>query len=122
MQAIEFEAIPEQHTIRIPEDIPDGVPLRVLLLWESPLESDTDFKNLFASVTEGLTDEDLSRPRDLAREETEWVSDRYQRLVGASEIWSTTCAPGWMPPATMMTSRSRAWWPWSWTPRRPSGN
>jgi hypothetical protein len=36
MQAIEFEAIPEQHTIRIPEDIPDGVPLRVLLLWESP--------------------------------------------------------------------------------------
>jgi hypothetical protein len=72
MQAIEFEAIPEQHTIRIPEDIPDGIPLRVLLLWESPLESDTDFKNLFASVTEGLTDEDLSRPRDLGREETEW--------------------------------------------------
>lgn len=72
MQAIEFEATPEQHTIRLPDGIPDGIPLRVLLLWEPPRKSDQDLKSLFASVTEGLTDEDLSRPRDLGREEIEW--------------------------------------------------
>ena len=32
MQAIEFEATTFQHTIRIPEYIPDGVKFRVLLL------------------------------------------------------------------------------------------
>ncbi|WP_295393464.1 hypothetical protein [uncultured Thiodictyon sp.] len=72
MQAIEFEAIPDRHTIRLPEGIPDGIPLRVLLLWETPREPDADLKSLFASVTEGLTEEDLTRPRDFGREETEW--------------------------------------------------
>lgn len=32
MQAIEFEATAFQHTIRIPEYIPDGVKFQVLLL------------------------------------------------------------------------------------------
>ena len=34
MQAIEFEATVEQHTIRVPDHIPDGVTVRVLLLLE----------------------------------------------------------------------------------------
>ena len=72
MQAIEFETIPQQHTIHLPDNVPDGVMMRVLLLWEpSPLLT-TDIKSLFASVTEGLTDEDLTRIEDLGREEPSW--------------------------------------------------
>ncbi|WP_296697479.1 hypothetical protein [Thiocapsa sp. UBA6158] len=72
MQAIEFEAIPEQHRIKVPDGVPDGIPLRVVLLWESPGAPETDLKRLFASVTEGLTDEDLQRAGDLGREDPEW--------------------------------------------------
>lgn len=32
MQAIEFEATTFKHTIRVPDSVPDGVALRVLLL------------------------------------------------------------------------------------------
>lgn len=32
MQAIEFEAIAQHHTLRLPEQVPDGVRLRVLVL------------------------------------------------------------------------------------------
>jgi hypothetical protein len=72
MQAIEFEAIPEQHRIRVPDGVPDGVRLRVVLLWEAPGKPELDLKRLFASVTEGLTDEDLKRPGDLGRGDSEW--------------------------------------------------
>lgn len=34
MQAIEFEAIAQQHIMQIPDQVPDGVRLRVLLLLE----------------------------------------------------------------------------------------
>jgi hypothetical protein len=69
MNAIEFDALPEQRNIRLPAEVPDGVRLRVLLLWEQPGTSNGDLKALFASATEGLTDEDLDRPRDLGRDE-----------------------------------------------------
>jgi len=72
MQAIEFDAIPEQHHIKVPDGVPEGVPLRVVLLWESPGAPEADLKRLFASVTEGLTDEDLKRPGDLGRGDPEW--------------------------------------------------
>ncbi len=32
MQAIEFEAIAHQHMLRLPDQVPDGIKLRVLLL------------------------------------------------------------------------------------------
>ena len=32
MQAIEFEAIAHQHMLRLPNQVPDGIKLRVLLL------------------------------------------------------------------------------------------
>ena len=35
MQAIEFEAVPKHHMIRVPDGIPDNVPLRVLLLLDA---------------------------------------------------------------------------------------
>ena len=72
MQAIEFDAIPQNHTIQVPESIPDGVCLRVVLLWETTLPTGDQFKALFASVTEGLADEDLKRPKDSGREGVEW--------------------------------------------------
>jgi hypothetical protein len=34
MRAIEFEAVAKQHMVRLPEQVPDGVQLRVLLLME----------------------------------------------------------------------------------------
>ncbi|MBK1619301.1 hypothetical protein CKO42_12810 [Lamprobacter modestohalophilus] len=68
MNAIEFDALPEQRSIHLPEEVPDGVRLRVVLLWEQPGTKGDDLKTLFASTTEGLTDEDLERPRDLGRD------------------------------------------------------
>ena len=38
MRAIEFEAIPHQHSIHLPEQIPDGVKLRVLVLLDDAAE------------------------------------------------------------------------------------
>lgn len=72
MKAIEFDTLPEQRNIRVPEEVPDGVRLRVVLLWEPPEAGDSDLKTLFASATEGLTDEDLARPRDLGRGDHQW--------------------------------------------------
>jgi hypothetical protein len=72
MKAIEFDILPEQRNIRVPEEVPDGVRLRVVLLWEPPEATGSDFKTLFASATEGLTDEDLARPRDLGRDDHQW--------------------------------------------------
>ena len=73
MQAIEFDAVPEQHNIRVPDGVPDGVPVRDVLLWEPPAdEDDAALKRLIASVTEGLTDADLERPRDMGRRDQEW--------------------------------------------------
>lgn len=74
MPAIEFETIAHGHTIRIPDTVPDGVRLWVrLLLDEEPATAaGGDLKALLASMTEGLTDEDLSRPREFGRELPEW--------------------------------------------------
>jgi hypothetical protein len=71
MQAIEFEATAHNHIIRIP----DGVPMRVLLLVDdkalSPPSSD-NLKMLLTTVTEGLNNTDFERIRDFGREQPEW--------------------------------------------------
>ena len=74
MQAIEFQTVAEQHNIRVPEEVPDGVPIRVVLLWDQQTCADEDLKALFASTTEGLTDEDLARPVDFGRPDASWDS------------------------------------------------
>ncbi|MEI7841946.1 MAG: hypothetical protein WCI39_02845 [Gallionellaceae bacterium] len=76
MHAIEFETVSHQHTIRLPDSIPDGVSLRVLLLSQAPLSkpSDRNLKVLLASVVEGMTDADIARPHDMGRETSEWAS------------------------------------------------
>lgn len=76
MHAIEFEATSHQHTIRLPDSVPDGVHLRVLLLSKAPLANpiDLNLKVLLASIAEGMTEEDTARSRDLGREVPEWAS------------------------------------------------
>lgn len=72
MRAIEFEAMTHQHMIRIPDSIPDGMTVRVLvLLNDLPMPQKGDLKMLLSGLTEGLTEEDLSRSRDMGRE-SEW--------------------------------------------------
>ena len=49
-----------KHTIRLPDSIPDGVRLRVLLLSEAPLAKPVvhNLKAVLASIAEGLTEAD----------------------------------------------------------------
>ncbi len=64
MQAIEFEATPYQHTIRIPDHIPDGVALRVLLLVDdaaTPIPTDEQWKALLTAMPDVGQDEDFAR-------------------------------------------------------------
>lgn len=73
MQVIEFEATAVNHTIHLPDSVPDGVNLQVLVLLDEIDETvatphKTDLKTLLAGITEGLTDEDLARPYDVGRE------------------------------------------------------
>jgi hypothetical protein len=68
MQATEPEAIPEQHL----NEVSDGV-------------TETDLQRLVASVTEGLTDEDLERAEDPGGETRDDGTDRDQHRVGAAE-------------------------------------
>jgi hypothetical protein len=68
MKAIEFETVSRQHSVRLPDCIPDGTRMRVLLLLEDHAPAgppeDGDLKDLLAGLTEGLTEEDLLRPLD----------------------------------------------------------
>lgn len=75
MQAIEFEATAHNHTIRIPDNVPDGVLMRVLLLVDDNVvtqHSDNPIKNLLTSVAEGLNNTDFERLHDFTRQQPEW--------------------------------------------------
>ena len=72
----EFESTSHQHTIRLPDSVPGGVPLRVLVLTEAPPAKlvDRNLKALFASIAEGMTEADTERSPDLGRKATECAS------------------------------------------------
>ena len=58
MKAIELEATVEHHAIRLPETIPDGTHVRVLVLMDdapAPPANGGDLKQLLAGLTEGLS-------------------------------------------------------------------
>jgi hypothetical protein len=77
MKAIEIETTVEQHSIRLPESIPDGTRLRVLLLLEEPQISTADgddLKALLTGLTEGLSAADLERQHDWGRGAPQWGS------------------------------------------------
>ncbi|NOS87692.1 MAG: hypothetical protein HOP34_03985 [Methylococcaceae bacterium] len=72
MLAIEFEATAHNHIIRIPDNIPDGVLMRVLLLVNDPVEIQNpshDLKNLLTEVAEGLEESDFERIHNFGREQ-----------------------------------------------------
>jgi hypothetical protein len=69
MQAIEFEATTFQHTIRIPDTIPDGVSLRVLLLVdEAKTNFDSHWKNLLGTMPNVGNDTDFARESNAKRQ------------------------------------------------------
>ncbi len=49
-QQIEFEAIPFQHTVRIPDYIPDGVSVRVILSFDDAVANKKPRQNWKASI------------------------------------------------------------------------
>lgn len=70
MQAIEFEATTFQHAIRVPDTIPDGMMLRVLLLVDDntsnqTTEPDEHSKNVLASMRDVGDDKEFSRSAPL---------------------------------------------------------
>lgn len=79
MQAFEFEATPYQHTIRIPDEVPDGVSIRVLLLVDekktkkAPYSGKSHWKSLLAAMPNVGSDEDFERSPDYGRDIT-WDS------------------------------------------------
>jgi hypothetical protein len=81
MQAIEFEATAHDHFIRIPDTAPDGVPLRVILLVDEPVEktptADDKWKALLSSMPDVGADEDFLSQKDYGRENIKPVSAPY---------------------------------------------
>ena len=68
MQALEFEATPYQHTIRIPDEVPDGVSIRVLLLIdEKKPKNESHWKSLLAAMPNVGSDDDFARSQDYGR-------------------------------------------------------
>ena len=65
MQAIEFEATTFQHTIRVPDSVPDGVSVRIVLSFDDTKTKNDDDnsrrKNLLASMPNVGRDEDFTR-------------------------------------------------------------
>lgn len=72
MQAIEFEATAHNHIIRIPDNVPDGVLMRVLLLVNESTKitepTENQWKNLLSSMPDVGTDDDFVRAKEYSRE------------------------------------------------------
>ena len=70
MQAIEFEATTFQHTVHIPDYIPDGVLVRVVLSFDETniknVENQSQ-KSLLASLPNVGTSEDFARDNETQR-------------------------------------------------------
>lgn len=73
-QHIEFETTTFQHTIRIPDTIPDGVSVRIVLSFDdTPINHARDndhWKNLLGTMPNVGNDDDFTRPIDYGREQT----------------------------------------------------
>ena len=69
MQTIEFETTAFQHTVRIPDTVPDGVLVRVVLSFDdtapkNTLSNKSHWKNLLGAMSNEGSDEDFSRSTD----------------------------------------------------------
>ena len=69
MQTIEFETTAFQHTVRIPDTVPDGVLVRVVLSFDDTapkktLSNKSHWKNLLGAMSNEGSDEYFSRSTD----------------------------------------------------------
>ena len=69
MKTIEFETTAFQHTVRIPDTVPDGVLVRVVLSFDdtapkNTLSNKSYWKNLLGAMSNVGSDEDFSRSTD----------------------------------------------------------
>lgn len=64
MQAIEFEAVPKHHMIRVPDGIPDNIPLRVLLLLDTQETAKTAVRATDSKYETFAVDKIFIPPRD----------------------------------------------------------
>ena len=72
-QQIEFEAMPFQHTVRIPDSIPDGIIVRVVLSFddeEIKNDQQNNWKDLLGGMPNVGNDDDFARATDYGREIT----------------------------------------------------
>lgn len=76
MKALEVTVTPHNHMVTLPADIPNGHPVRLVILFdeENSAHHEGDIKDLLSSVTEGLTSDDLQRLHDTGREQPQWHS------------------------------------------------
>jgi len=75
MKVVEFETKTYNKVLHLPEGIPDGKKVRVLLLYNDEEIEDNnkkDIKSQLITLTEGLSEEDLARQKDTGREDIEW--------------------------------------------------
>ncbi|MDA8119730.1 MAG: hypothetical protein M0Z85_06700 [Gammaproteobacteria bacterium] len=74
MRALEFESVTHNHSVPVPENIPDGTPVKVVVLTQAASTEDRQrtFKGLLCEVAQGLTDADLERSRETGRAIPEW--------------------------------------------------
>jgi hypothetical protein len=75
MKVVEFETKTYNKVLHLPEGIPDGKKVRVLLLYNDEEIEDNnkkDIKSQLITLTEGLSEEDLARHKDTGREDIEW--------------------------------------------------
>ena len=69
MQTIEFETTAFQHTVRIPDTIPDGVLVRIVLSFDDAAQKNTlsnksHWENLLGAMPNVGSNEDFSRSTD----------------------------------------------------------
>lgn len=76
MKALEVTVTPHNHMVKLPMDIPNGQPVRLVILIDEGNQSEPegDIKELLSTVAEGLTNDDLRRVNDIGREQPRWHS------------------------------------------------
>jgi len=74
MKALEVTVTPHNHMVELPADIPNGHPVRLVILIdeENRFQPAEDIKELLSSVAEGMTSDDLQRVNDTGREQPQW--------------------------------------------------
>ncbi|MFW5771147.1 MAG: hypothetical protein ACOCX9_06900 [Spirochaetota bacterium] len=76
MKVVEFETKTYNKVLHLPDGIPEGKKVRVLLLYNDD-EIDNrkqKIKSQLTTLTEGLSEEDLARQKDTGREDIDWLT------------------------------------------------